>query len=511
MTVPTRASRVAWPSSLALAAAFCTALTALWVLAVPALQHWFVVPVTVCGVLMSEDAIEWLRGRLDVFDPVGVVGLLGVHVFFLVPLLHVYWDRWISTAYWLAIVPPPADWRPWLGWMALLNGAGLLTYRVVRARLLRRRGRGARNRAGAVSSAAPPQSQVVWRLAPGRFWPALAVAVAITAAAQIFVYSLFGGIGGYVSAYEQDVRVSFAGMGWLFLISETTPILAMMGLAAYAASRRWVPSWLTIALIIAAFFALRLVFGGLRGSRSNTIWALFWGVGMIHLWVRPIPKRIIVAGLGFLLTFSYLYGFYKSVGRDALRAFEGADERAALSEETGRSVESMLLADLGRSDIQAFILYRRQRTGPRLELAHGRTYVGALALLVPRTLWPERPHTKLREGTELFYGTGSYVPDRFYTSYVYGLAGEAMLNFGVLAVPFAFAGFGLLVGGVSRRLRAYEPRDARQLIAPLGVVLCIIALVSDSDNLVFALVKNGAVPVLVIWLGCVRVRPLWRR
>lgn len=485
--------RGARASSLALGLAGCASITAVLVVAMPRFQHWFVVPVALCGALAAADAIAWLRGRFDVFDPAGVLGLFGVYFFFAAPLLHVYWDRWISTAYWLAIVAPPADWRPWLGWMAWLDLAGLAVYRLVRERLVR------------AGPEPRPEPRPAWRLAPQRFGPILLVAIGLTTLAQALVYLAFGGIGGYITAFEQQSRTSFAGMGWVFLISESTPILLMFAFAAHVAGRERAASWLTIALVIAAFFALRLIFGGLRGSRSNTIWALFWAVGIVHLWVRPIPRRVIVAGLAFLLTFMYLYGFYKSVGRDALRAFEGADTRAALVEETGRSFEAMLLADLGRSDIQAFILYRQDHASAPVDHAHGRTYLGALALLVPRAIWPDRPPTKVKEGTELFYGEGSYIPGRTYVSYVYGLAGEAMLDFGPWAVPVAFAVLGLLVGGLRRRMRAYAPRDARQLMVPFLVNLCIVVLVSDSDNVVFTLVKNGAVPFLVLLLGSNRV------
>src|ERR1700729_3110455 len=42
-------------------------------------QHWFLIPVSLCGILIGIDAVEWLRGRVDLYDPAGIVGLLGVH------------------------------------------------------------------------------------------------------------------------------------------------------------------------------------------------------------------------------------------------------------------------------------------------------------------------------------------------------------------------------------------------------------------------------------------------
>src|SRR5437588_10852622 len=53
--------------------------------------HWFVLPVACCGALIGIDAVDWLRGRVHLLDPVGILGLYGLHFFFLAPLLHVYW------------------------------------------------------------------------------------------------------------------------------------------------------------------------------------------------------------------------------------------------------------------------------------------------------------------------------------------------------------------------------------------------------------------------------------
>ena len=62
------------------------------------LWHWFVLPVFLCGWLVAEDALRWLSGEVDVLDPVGVLGLFGVHFFFLAPLLHVSWGYWMEEA-----------------------------------------------------------------------------------------------------------------------------------------------------------------------------------------------------------------------------------------------------------------------------------------------------------------------------------------------------------------------------------------------------------------------------
>src|SRR6266851_348816 len=96
--------------------------------------HWFVFPLIMCGSVIGMDAILWIRGRLDLFDPVGILGLLGYYFFFLAPLLVVHWD------YRMMYLPiQPEDYRNWLGGMAILNCLGLFVYRVSRKAFRKRK------------------------------------------------------------------------------------------------------------------------------------------------------------------------------------------------------------------------------------------------------------------------------------------------------------------------------------------------------------------------------------
>src|SRR5258708_24048940 len=95
--------------SLAMSFLLCTSTVCGFLIACERTAHWFLVPVLLCGVLIGIDAVDWFRGRLDIFDPAGIIGLLGVHFFFLAPLLHVTWDSWMRY------INPPPDWRGWLG------------------------------------------------------------------------------------------------------------------------------------------------------------------------------------------------------------------------------------------------------------------------------------------------------------------------------------------------------------------------------------------------------------
>ncbi len=442
-----------------------------------AIWHWYVVPLLLCGTLIGSDAIDWLRGRLDLFDPIGIIGILGCHLFFLTPLLHVYWDY-----FWSMGPLPPQDWRDWLGGMALANALGLLLYRLARTQV-------------ALRTPAQPLA-TCWSLNRARFRILLPLALLISAVMQVWVYLTKGGITGYIaSAIQQDH--SFEGMGGLFIISESFPILLMMAFVLMARARGLAPRWILLGVALLAFFVLRLFFGGLRGSRSNTVWSLFWAVGMIHFWWGAITRRHIAVALVFLLGFMYFFGLYKNFGLEATQALQSAEVRADMEARSRRNYQLMLLMDLGRADVQAFLLYRLMTKKLDYELGWGRTYLGACSLLIPQRWWPERPPTKREKATDLQYGKGTY-QSGFKSTLLYGIVGEAMVNFGPLAIPFAFLFFGAIIGGMRRWIARMAPDDVRILFAPFVISLSIFLLMADSDNLLFFVIKNAAFPLAVL-------------
>lgn len=435
-------------------------------------QHWFLIPISLCGILTGIDAVDWIRGRLDVYDPIGILGLAGVHFFFVAPLLHLHWDTWVIDS------APPSDWRDWFGYMGLLNAAGLVLYRFARQ---------------AFNGKANP-SRSFWKIDRPKFRIVLPICVLISAMAQAAVYAKFGGIGGYMDAYIQDPD-AWVGLGWIFMISESAPILLAFFVIVHLQQHRI--KWPRTILALAALFAVQMYFGGLRGSRSETLKLFFWVLGCIHILVRPVPRKLVYAGLGCLIVFLYVYAFYKAMGADATQALTAsADDREYIARTKHRTFRGLVLGDLARADVQAFILFRLMSDAKDFDYAKGRTYLGAMALWIPRWILPDRPYTKLKEGTEIQIGSG-YDPN-YNSSHVYGMAGEGMLNFGPFAAPLSYGIFGLFIGWLRRAIDRLPPGDARLLLAPLWVFTCFELMLGDSDNLAFGLAKNGLVPVLVL-------------
>ena len=84
---------------------------------------------------------------------------------------------------------------------------------------------------------------------------------------------------------------------------------------------------------------------------------------------------------------------------------------------------------------------------------------------------------------------------------VYGLAGEAMLNFGLVLAPLAFFILGLATARTKMLMVNLVPNDSRLLLLPYLINLCVLILVADSDNILYFFIVNGSLPFAVLFLS----------
>ncbi|MGI5215730.1 hypothetical protein [Plantactinospora sp. CA-290183] len=443
----------------------------------PRLRHWFLIPVTVCGVLIGIDAVDWTLRRRDIFDPQAVLGLLGVHLFYLAPILNVMLD------YWPRFVVGPADWREALGMMGLLNAVGLCLYRLVLAAPDRARSSTGRSRQFNLDA----------------FYKIGLFAAAVSVLAFCAELVTLGGVSGYLSTVtEGSERSQLSGLGWLLIIAEAFPML-IFALVVVRWRHELARNRLALVLVLVGLAATQFFVGGLRGSRSNAIWPILIGLTLIHLLVLRVSRKSLFIFVAFLAVFMYVYGLYKSVGLEVLDAARGTRSVEELSTESGRNVPTLLLGDLSRADIQALVLDRQRTTDA--EPAYGITYLGDVSFLVPRAILPERPRDKVAVGTDLIFGPRAF-ESGIKSSRVYGLAGEAIMNFGPLGGVASFAFLGMVV----RLLRRYYARArqeaalAPKLLAPM-LWACTFLPTADLDNNVWFLIKFVLPLAAVVWLA----------
>jgi hypothetical protein len=440
--------------------------------------HWFLFPVIACGILTGVDIVAWLRGRSDLFDPLTMIACLGYYGFFVAPLLHILWDRF-GAGYDYILWDDP---RTWLGAMAALTAVALACFRMAHAWAFRN------------SGPAKTRWEINWK----RFYPVFTIALLLSIIGVISFISGFGGILGIIRAYEQD-QEAFVGKGWLLVLAWPLAVLSFITVVIAVTERKQQFQrrlWLGLVLMCAAG-AVHFVVMGWYGSRGATVWCLFWMAGIVHSRFRKLPPTVLAASVVLFIGFMYLYGFYKDRGTDAVDVVDSPEIWLEHQQGYQRDLKSMFLGDLARADTDAYLLHNLIKDPEDYDYRWGLTYLGGLSILMPRNFWPDRPEFKVEAGTEAQVGRMAI----WRSSRVYGLAGEALLNFGPLGVPPMFALFGALLGWYRRKLHSWEAMDSRLLIAPFFAVLFILGLVMDSDNIVFAAVTKGALIFVAIFVA----------
>jgi len=448
-----------------------------------AVFHWFLLPAGASGILAGVDVVRWLRGKLDVFDPRTVIGCLAFYGFFVAPILHAAWDIYgvgNEMLLW-------GDWRPWLGAMACLNALGLVAYRCAHNWIFNR----------------TASSAIRWQIDRQRFYPVFGLALAGSVIGVATYLWELGGISGVVDAYENN-QEAFVGKGWLLVLAWPLAVLSFI-VIVYAWTDRYKthrPHLATGIILLSIAGLGHFLLLGWYGSRATTIWALFWMAGIVHYHFRKLSRRMVTAGLISLVVFMYFYGFYKEQKRES---FEILRSPSLWWEPPGyqRDLKHLLLGDLARADSNSLILHNLIKDPSDYDYRWGLTYLGAFGILIPRNIWPERPEFKVDAGTEAQQGKAT----SWRSSQVYGLSGEALLNFGPLGVVPMFAIFGGVLGWYRRKLKSWDPLDARMFLAPFFTILSAMALVGDSDNLVFGAVTEGVLITAAIF-SCSKRAPV---
>ena len=453
-------------------------------------QHWFILPLSVCGVITGADVVAWFRRQVDTFDPKAIVGVLWFHGTFVAPLLHValeahskFFDSQVS------------DWAGWYGRMSILNAGGLVLYKLSQYCVFR------------YSSS----TRTSRRLNDNSFAIVLAGAIAICSVGAGVIFLKFGALHK-----ESDAWGSGGGelvhLSWLLMLGDALPMLVAVALVRIFSIPRRRRSLITVGILLTGFLVFQFLMLGFRGSRSAIIFPVFLVTALCHYRLRRISITWVLVGVFGFGVAGYYYKFFKRYGTSGLAAVRSSDDHSLLSQRSGITPLTVLLGDLSRAEIQTFELYRLLEHGDEYELRWGKTYLSAALMFIPRAVWPGKPsekYGKVAAGTDLQYGEGAFLPETFESSRVYGLAGEAMLNFGAAGVPVAYLIYGSLLGWYRRKVATMDAEDDRFYLVPLFTLVVCLGAFGDANNTIFYFLKSGTVLIAIVLLSSTKV-PLYR-
>jgi hypothetical protein len=313
-----------------------------------------------------------------------------------------------------------------------------------------------------------------------------------------------GGFAGQmVGMWEK--REVISGLGTFKMLGRAFPILGLILLTQLRSLGKWKnTNIMSVCILVGVLFISQLLISGLRGSRSETMWAVIWGAGIIHFFWRKFTIKFIILGASLMMVFLFVYGIYKTMGREFFVRFQTGQTISELSQESGRTWKGALVGDLSRADVQAYIAYVLIDKPYNYHYKLGATYVGDVLAYIPRWIWFNKWNSgatsKAVAGADVLLGQSGDSEIAWGTSRVFGLAGEAMLNFGVLGVPVAFLIWGTMVGFVRRAMYNWPPGDLRFYLLPMVVNFLFIIVVGDSDNLIYFLLMKSMFPTLVVFM-----------
>lgn len=454
----------------------CMTTGVVFILLEPRLLHPCVVPLIICGTIIGIDAMRWVRGGVDTFDPKGIIGIFGLNFFLLAPLLVVYYDVDIG------LTGSPPDWRPWIGMMGWFNVAGIILYQL--------------SQGFAFKHTRPAKK--IWTVALGKGSVILMVTTFICIVSWIIVMVRMGGFSGVVEWRLYRER-SIGGLGIFRLFAIIFMLVLLINLTVHRKSLSRA-SVICISVILIICSAIQFLTVGLGGSRINIMIPIVWAVGIIHYYWRDLSAKKLLLAMIPIMAFNYVYGLYKAGGERFIDIFHGRTTFSEVIGATNERITGTLVVDVGRADIQAWMLYNWTAVRGGYELRYGKTYLWAPFTTAPRWLfrWRRPGSEKVRAATEFIYGKGFLdISKGRLAGKVYGLGGEPVLNFGPWAIPFAFVVWGLGVGYVRRKWISWPEGDSRLLLGPAVSIFVLFCLLADQD-VVWSVAIRQTIPVIFL-------------
>jgi oligosaccharide repeat unit polymerase len=443
--------------------------------------------------IILDDVVKVFRGKRDLLDPALLIGVVGTFLFFISPVSQMAWDYW-------PFLKNMNEHREWIHTWACLNFLGLLIYKWSSSRAI------------GISSSQSSNANTLknWCFLDKRFRVVAPIFLTFCFLAQLYIYISFGGISGFVNAFTQRQEAGalsgndpFEGMGLIMLVAESFKyIFAMyvMYLIGKSGRFRSNKAFLLVMAILAITF---IVFGGLRGSRSATLFPLFFAAGMYHYYVRRLNLTLVAAGIAVTLLFSVSYYWYKIAGLQGIEAIYNVEARTNFNSQRQDANKYMISRDLGRMDFQSLAL-KNITTGEN-EPSFGRTYLVAIFSSIPKSIIPFNPAQITKEKTELLHGEGTYrhnAPRQ--TTLVLGQFGEAIVNFGPLGGLIFYFLLGRWVYMVRRLAVKLHTSDVRRLFLPVLNFIPVLVLITDMNVILYQLTRYLTLPVILL-LICAKI------
>lgn len=302
---------------------------------------------------------------------------------------------------------------------------------------------------------------------------------------QSYIYVRMGGISGYINAYMTEDRAesSFSGMGLFFIFSEIFPYLLILLFDILFRNKK-VKAFTAFAFL-GLLFLSAMYFGGLRGSRSNTLLTLIFGFLVINNSHYKFKRLHYVSFIAFFFIFMFVGRIYKDKSSYSLYDYiESAQAKTDNSDIS--STENIITLDLSRFAINCHQLHRLEDVD--YDYKYGQTYIDGLLTFFPGGgIIRDKFQLSGRSAsaTELFY-----IDKPRKSTRILGIIGEWFINFGLYTffIPYIILSF--FLNFAVKKLGGFALSDPRQILVMIFVVMVPNLILSDMNNIAFVFVKR---------------------
>jgi hypothetical protein len=310
------------------------------------------------------------------------------------------------------------------------------------------------------------------------------VFAAMSLCALAFMYIKLGGYAHVSQLYDKRVTSNgtdydpFRGLGVVQAFANTSPLWIFVCLTV----RKRRTKLLTF-VAFAQLGVLGWLSAGIAGSRQGIVFVLVFAFFIYHNFVNPISaKKARMYGFSIALTAVVLIPLKLGLGYgDILKLPERFAEQRQINLSMG-PLSSVFFRDLSRFDVQIIAIDTIEK--PAYSLSWGRSFVGAVASIIPTALWKGKPDTFAEEKNDIVKELESGTLDK--TTLLFGMPGEFLVNFGPPGFVLSFlipAYLLVALSKVERRSRKWLP--LRAVMWPLPFLFFLF----DSNVLVYYVVR----------------------
>lgn len=456
------------------------------------LDWLFLLLVSLSTSFASADIFEVFKGQRPFFSPRALVSLLMVNSAFIAPVIHIVTDLYPRY------VVLPTDITQAMTNLALLQLLGHAVY-FFACRIF------SKKQPELEAAARSPVNN--WDdLKKVRFW--LSAFAILSLGLFIYTILLSGGPSAWLAS-QLNYREDLVASGTVLSLAEAFPtlffIVYVLSLKMSRLTRRQQNHRIVIAFII--LMGLIFITSGLRGSRANVVWPALSAIVLIHLLFFKVRAQTIAIVAIIGLAFAGVYDVYKKTGPEGVESFQsGTLETTGNMTEYGFGLPSMILGDFSRAGTQMLVL---DRWGSGAYSPYmGATYVGGTLQFVPGVEPYEAFPTKRVASTEILYGQGAASTGDNLSSRIYGLQGEALINFGFLGAILIFIPYSIIISR-AESLYARALKSSRISISVFIALLMpafLLLFLSDLDNVIRNLTSSLLLPLLAFFCAKILTR-----